>query len=323
MYIKHKKAIAIVLLACLSMPTLFGSLAYARSRGLNLADMSGFIKDPKINYIDLYKDNNLDEKDESPKQIRLQLGQDNPVYSGEDISAQNPSDTKESDIYNFDKNDVEELINKGFTVEEIIEADALGNEILEEPKEILKQKRKTKTDFNKIKEDKVNQKSKDILDKLVKKYPEEAAALNRKEFSDKDKLEILIHEDVYGIESFDDFIVQYQSEGQNVLKDIQSDAAEKKDRQAQIYEKQSVAESSMKNTRSRVEEKKDGQTQKYDKKKLSKVYKDKYGLSDSEAEGLTDYLVQKLEKMADTQEKSQQEFIKDFINKRNENRSAE
>lgn len=323
MNIKHRKTIAIVLLVCLSMPTLFGSLAYARSRGLNLADMSGFIKDPKINYIDLYKDNNLEEKDEIPKQIKLQSGETNPVYLGEDISAQNPNDSKESDIYNFDKNDVEELINQGFTVEEIIEADALGNEILEEPKEILKQKRKTKTDLNKIKEDKVNQKNKEILDKLVKKYPEEAAVLDRKGFSDEDKLEILTHEDVYGIESFDDFISQYQSKGQKVLKGIQFAPSEQKDRQAQIYENQSGTESSMKNTSSTVEEKNDGQTQIYDKKELSQVYKDKYGLSDSEAEGLTDYLVQKLEKMADSQEKSQQEFIKDFIIKRNQNRSAE
>jgi|GEM_PF-3356548 len=290
MNIKQRKAIAIVLVACLSTPMLFGSLTYARSKGLNLADISGFIKEPKVNYIDLYKDNNLEEKDESPKQIKLQTGTKNPVYSGEDISTENLSDTEKTDIYNFDKNDVEELINKGFTVEEIIEADALGNKIVEEPKEILKQKRETKSDFNKIKEDKVNQKSKDILDKLAKKYPEEADILNQKNFSDKDKLEILVHKDVYGIESFDD-----QNEGQNIMKNIRFSPPEEMDRQYQIYEKQ----------------------------KLSKDYKEKYGLSDSEAEGLTDYLVQKLEKMADTQEKSQQEFIKDFINKRNENRSAE
>lgn len=281
MKIKYRKIISIILIICLSIPTLVGSLTFAGSKGIKLAGLSEYISNPKVNYIDLYSKKRTGANIQPPKDIKIQVGSKAPIYSDERISDNELKEAKSQDVYNLSKKDIEELVSKGFSIEEILEADAIGNNILENPKEVLEQKRITNKDLDKVKKDLINKKNKAILEKLTKKYPEDAKELSKAKISDTEKLNKLIQKDVYGINTKSGFSAQYISSEDDEIRNLEATDEVKKNGKIKVYEKQ----------------------------ELSKAYKDKYALSDVESEGLTDYLIQKLENIADMQGKSKDELV--------------
>ena len=142
--------------------------------------------------------------------------------------------------------------------------------------------------MDKVKKDLINKKNKAILEKLTKKYPEDAKELSKAKISDTEKLNKLIQKDVYGINTKSGFSAQYISSEDDEIRNLEATDEVKKNGKIKVYEKQ----------------------------ELSKAYKDKYALSDVESEGLTDYLIQKLENIADMQGKSKDELVKDYIKKK-------
>lgn len=136
--------------------------------------------------------------------------------SGENqlVNSEKPKESK--DNFNFNQEDVKSLIESGHSLEDIIKADALGNKIMADPKELLHEKMENNKNWEDIEKESVESSTKENLEKLVKAHPEVAEKLEfEKNFSPKEKLGLLSYYDnlINSSLTIEEIIKEYKNSG--------------------------------------------------------------------------------------------------------------
>ncbi|MEW6183311.1 MAG: hypothetical protein AB1500_09085 [Bacillota bacterium] len=129
------------------------------------------------------------------------------------------NDPRRRDIYNFKPEDVEELLEEGYSLQDILKADEIGNRIYEDPKILLQRKKDENKDLEEIEKDIRSERRQSSLKVLKEKYPEEYQKLLDEQFNEEDQFLILAFEDIYGTESFEGLIDGYKQKGRLVFKE--------------------------------------------------------------------------------------------------------
>ncbi|MGO4549246.1 hypothetical protein AB4Z29_31110 [Paenibacillus sp. 2TAB23] len=117
-----------------------------------------------------------------------------------------------ADIYNYTKQDIEQLILSGVLIEDIYYSDYIGNEWLVDPKELVQQKDQTNEKWEEI-EKRIQHEKEERLDILLKKYPKIEMKLREVAMSSAEKLTILESVDQNGEVALDQAIALLQSPG--------------------------------------------------------------------------------------------------------------
>lgn len=131
------------------------------------------------------------------------------------------------DQFNYTKQDIEDLLLGGATIEDIYRSDEIGNEWLTDPKELVHQKRQQsdltwddiETNIKKDKEQKLNE--------LLKKHPRVERLLTAQQMNTAEKLAVLEATVQLGENTLNQFVKKYQSQGLNGIQqtdDIKPDA---------------------------------------------------------------------------------------------------
>ncbi|UKS24776.1 hypothetical protein LOZ80_24615 [Paenibacillus sp. HWE-109] len=126
---------------------------------------------------------------------------------------------KQQDEFNYAQKDVEELLLSGATLEDIYRSDEIGNQLLVNPKELIKTKRAGKENWDDIEKDVTEQKQKQ-LKTLIKKHANLEKKFTGKTISDAEKLEILQQVETNPDLASDDIIAAYEEEGRSGLQKI-------------------------------------------------------------------------------------------------------
>ncbi|GGI45789.1 hypothetical protein GCM10008018_13880 [Paenibacillus marchantiophytorum] len=126
---------------------------------------------------------------------------------------------KQQDEFNYAQKDVEELLLSGATLEDIYRSDEIGNQLLVNPKELIKTKRAGKENWDDIEKDVTEQKQKQ-LKTLIKKHANLEKKFAGKTISDAEKLEILQQVETNPDLVSDDIIATFKEEGRSGLQKL-------------------------------------------------------------------------------------------------------
>jgi hypothetical protein len=122
------------------------------------------------------------------------------------------------DLFDLGREDIQELLESGFSMKDIIEADELGNDIAEDPKELLEHKKNSDQSFEQIKEDILKERKEDNRKYLKNKYEKEYKEIKGKSFNDEDTYTLLSYMDVYGEKLTKDLMKDYKEKGTKSFK---------------------------------------------------------------------------------------------------------
>lgn len=191
---KYKRVIATSLCVGLILSS-FGIVFESFAKGnLNNVKETFVKKIKQIRPID--EDDKADVKyneksEETIVKISMPLdGKKNVLYNGTRHSVNNEDPLKD-DKYHIGKEDVEKMLRDGHTIQDIFEADKIGNEIDEEPKKLLKMKKEKDYSLKEVEQDIRGERIKKHLQTLKKKYPEKYKEIEGQQLTEKEKFMIL------------------------------------------------------------------------------------------------------------------------------------
>lgn len=122
------------------------------------------------------------------------------------------------DQFNYSRKDIEQLMLKGATVEDIYLSDQIGNEWLIEPKQLVDQKLSSvNVSWDEIGIGIQKEKEQQAAD-LLKKHPKMLNALQKKTLNTAEKLEILKEIDQQGEQVLTQVLSSYEANGLDGLK---------------------------------------------------------------------------------------------------------
>jgi hypothetical protein len=204
------------------------------------------------------------------KEITIQLPDKSEViYKG--VKKSYTKDLKSSDIFSYSQEEMEQLLEQGYSIEDIVKADEVGNRLIEEPKKLLEMKADSKKDWTGIEKEVQNSRNHEYVSKMKEKYPDEYKKLAKEKFSDEDMSKIFTYIHHNNVASVDSLISSYKTQGESALKYSESSA---------------------------------------DKIKVSKSYMDKLGLSESDIKGLSDESLKTIEEIAKKKGITAKELVK-------------
>lgn len=217
---KSKKIIAVAL----AFGTLFSSINIAFTSTIK----DGKISMPFISNFSSQKtagtvighnnepDKNILEATES-KEISVKLPEkDETVVSGTKESF--TVDSKDSDLYSYTQKDIEDLLNKGYSIEDIIKADEVGNRLRENPAKLLEMKEKGKKDWDAIEKGVESERKQNYLSGMQQQKPEMYNRLKNEKFTDDDMALIFAYMNNNEAASLDGIIKEYKARGKEALK---------------------------------------------------------------------------------------------------------
>ncbi|HBQ26817.1 MAG TPA: hypothetical protein DD791_10530 [Syntrophomonas sp.] len=196
---------------------------------------------------------------------------DGAFYEGERRSMQE-GDPYKNDRYNTSQEELAELLDSGYTLEDIFKADEIGNHLKEDPKNILQNKKDKNLKWDEVEKEIVRERAEKYLSKLKDKHPQEFVKLQSAKLSPEEQFTLLAIYDRKLTPSFEQLLNEYQKNGEEALKSI------------------------AKNPKSYG--------------KVSQEKMDKYGLTEKDVEGLTDDIIERMEIASQRANVNVKEFVK-------------
>lgn len=193
------------------------------------------------------------------------------VYQGTRVYSKNESSTKK-DFYNLEGEELESLLNQGYSLEDIFKADEIANRLYEDPKILLEKKKETKKDWKQTEEEVKNEKINGYLEEFKQSHPEAYMEVEKESFSNNEKFVLLSMYAKKLSPSLKELIDVYKREGQKGLKQI-------------IKNKKFYG-------------------------KVSTEIKNKHGLTDQEVAGLSDDTLNRMEKISNNYKVPLKDLIK-------------
>jgi hypothetical protein len=136
------------------------------------------------------------------------------LYKGT-LSTLNP---EEKDMFNIGEKEIEDMMQKGYSVEDIFEADKISNEIGIEPEALLEKKEATNKSLEQIKKDVLAESREKTTSELKNKYKNEYKKLKDKNLKEMEIINLLAYADVNNVKVSDTLINEYQKNGDKVFK---------------------------------------------------------------------------------------------------------
>jgi hypothetical protein len=140
------------------------------------------------------------------------------LESNGDSSADN-----EGNIFKLNAKEIENYMEKGYSMQDIFEADELGDKIVEEPKKLLDQKAESKDSVVEIAEGIMSDKKETAITDLKNKYKDEYSKLSEQNFKDNEIVSLLMYIDVNSLKLTNDLITKYKNEGEELFQSVAID----------------------------------------------------------------------------------------------------
>ncbi|MFA9463425.1 MAG: hypothetical protein ACERKN_03950 [Velocimicrobium sp.] len=229
---KNKKIIASVLAASLLLSSFSGVfLSYAKS-GATPKDTSNntneiaseFEKAPTPSVTELKPEEN-DKKIVTKAELEPVKPSSKIIYKSTEIG-----DSTQEDIYNIDGDDVDELLEQGFTIKDLFKADEIANSILEDPKNLLNMKKETGKTLDEVKDMILEERKQVVIEDIKKEHGKEFNKLVEKGLTEDEIISMISYLDRNDLKLTDSLIEEYKNSGDKILK-------EKKDTLSKEYKK--------------------------------------------------------------------------------------
>jgi len=232
-------------------------------------DNSGTSTLPPINVIEI---NAEDMKPENnPNKIVVTSDDDGEIlYKG----TKSTLDPDSKDMFNIGEEEIEAMMQEGYSVEDIFEADKISNETGIEPEMLLEKKAETNKSLEEIKKDILEESREKTFAKLKETYKKEYDKLKSKKLKESEIMNLLAYTDINNVKVTDELITAYQKSGD------------------ELFSKP-------------LTEKKESQ--------LSQEKIKEYKLTNTEAESLSEDILTKLEVLAQKTGRSVEELVKAYI----------
>lgn len=136
------------------------------------------------------------------------------LYKGT-LSTLNPEG---KDMFYIGEKEIEDMMQKGYSVEDIFEADKISNEIGIEPEALLEKKAASNKSLEQIKKDVLAESREKTISELKNKYKNEYKKLKGKNLKETEIINLLAYADVNNVKVSDTLINEYQKNGDKVFK---------------------------------------------------------------------------------------------------------
>ncbi|WP_433943164.1 hypothetical protein [Paenibacillus sp. SN-8-1] len=130
-------------------------------------------------------------------------------------------DNKKSDLFNLSKQQIEDLVTKGYSVDDIYKIDELANKLLIDPQTIITRKEGDKLDWAKLGEVLQQEKDTSMLQVLIKEHPSEYQQIKNEKLTDQNKILLLSSLD-QGKGSITDLLSTFKSKGEKAVTNYES-----------------------------------------------------------------------------------------------------
>ena len=214
---KNKKVIAIAL--CIGIiSTSFSGIftSYAKnSEVVELVDTSKALS-PDITELNVVVNNEVISSSNNGSE--RQAGNSIVIYQSTKTTL--GPNSEGNDVYDLDEKEIEQLINKGYSLEDIFEADEIGNEIYEDPMTLLKKKKDTRRTLEDIKDEILKDRKEKSTEYLKKKFDKDISKLQKDKMKDDEIISFLAYLDMTGQQLTDDLIKEYRKKGKDLFKEM-------------------------------------------------------------------------------------------------------
>ncbi|TBL69887.1 hypothetical protein [Paenibacillus thalictri] len=147
--------------------------------------------------------------------ISTQISSDPPAKN-ESFLRQRIGQT-EADKYNFKSNDIQELFKQGYSIDDLIRADALANDWDIDPKKILKDKREKGLDWKQVDENIQKEKLSETIQKYKNKHAHEIKQLDEADVPLQDQIALLSLLEKRIAPPVEQIIQQYKKDGAQII----------------------------------------------------------------------------------------------------------
>ena len=287
---KIKKSIVIILSLCVFLTSFTSLLTYAQENpkttkpkllGKITNEKNLKAKKEPQNITPLNTNNKVGPIKEKEQEIFISGDGEEVVYQGQKKSLSDGTPLAEN-RYHTGPEEIEEFLNSGFSIADIFQADEIGNKIGIEPKKLLERKKEEQKDLDKIKEEIVKERKRNVINSLKEKFPDVYQQLSTEQLNENDMSTLMAFLAYYDVTSIKQLVDEYKSKGTDAFK----------------------AYSKKRDT------------------KPSEQVKNKYGLTDEEAQGLSDETLSKLEIIAAKSNKSVKQVLTEYKDVREKARAG-
>lgn len=178
------------------------------------------------------------------------------------------------DMYNLEEKEIKSMMEKGYSVEDIFEADKISNEIGIEPEALLEKKDSSNKSLEQIKKDVLDENKKKTFTKLKATYKTEYEKLKNKKIGEDEIMNLLAYADINKVKITDTMLATYRKEGEKFFQKA---------------------------------------TTKTTGSQLSQNKKAEYQLTDTEASSISDETLSKLEALSQKTGKPVKELVKAYM----------
>ncbi len=204
---KNKKAISIIL--CIGIVTSgFSGIitTYAQNNNGKVLERTE-ASQPKQNITELLPEVNVQE----PADGKSETISGEILYQG--VRKRYDPEGSGTYQYNIGSEDIKALLESGFTIQDILEADEIGNEIYIDPMELLAMKKETAKSFEELKAEVIKKREDDSISYLKNKYKKDMGTLQKEGLSEDEIISFLISVDSSGQTIEDGLIKEYKRRG--------------------------------------------------------------------------------------------------------------
>ena len=239
---KNKKIIASILAASLLLSSFSGAfLSYAKSEATqkdtsnNTNEVaSEFEKAPTPSVTELKPELN-DKKTVTKAVLPAVKPSSKIIYKSTEIG-----DSTQEDIYNIDGDDVDELLEQGFTIKDLFKADEIANTILEDPKNLLKMKKETGKTLDEVKDMILEERKQIVIEDIKTNHEKEYNKLVEKELTEDEIISMISYIDRNELQLTDSLIKEYKNSGDKKFKEKKDTLSKEYKTKYKLSDKDSV-----------------------------------------------------------------------------------
>jgi len=193
------------------------------------------------------------------------------LYEG----TQSTLDPEEKDMFHIGEEEIKEMMQKGYSVEDIFEADRIANELFLDPQILLEKKEASDKSLEQIKKDILEESREKMKFYLKEKYEDAYEKLESKDLKETEIINLLAYADINNLNVSDQLVEEYQTNGDKLFKKAKNEI---------------------------------------NKSKVSQKTKKKYQISDAAAKNLSEELIDKLEILSQKTGKPVEKLVKGYMN---------
>lgn len=273
---KNKKPIAIILCIGLLVSSLSNSLVSIakdnKREGFKKYDMdmdnSMTETLPTATIVEM--DSEINNYDYMPNN-KIAAFEEEILYEG----TQSTLDPEQNDMFHIGEEEIKEMMQKGYSVADIFEADKIANEIFIEPQILLEKTISSNKSLEQIKKDILEESREKAAAILKEKHKDEYERLKNKNMKENEIMLLLAYADVNNMIISDKLIEEYQKIGDKLFEKSKDEL---------------------------------------NRNALSQETKNKYQISDTSVEDISEELIDKLEILSQKTGKPVKELLKSYIN---------